>query len=174
LFFIHALGAWLSETSTSFSAARNAWTTANVNFSALANAYVEYSYRPFSNDFNENTIDPRTFYWLRDFLYLEQQNAAANNTTPDLSLITTWLENISEDKKSTGVKMPFNDDNVDVTVCANSIYGLTRAWFSNMSDPSSWMSDDLFKLYSVTPKSNGHDVNCINNSVVLLKRILQD
>jgi hypothetical protein len=34
----------------------------------------KYAYRPFSNNFDENTIDSRSYYWLRKFIDEEFKN----------------------------------------------------------------------------------------------------
>ena len=85
----------------------------------LVKATVKYAYQPFSADINSDIIDPRTFFFARNFV----QEARANNQK--LSLITTWIQNIDEQRElfKKKVSMPFNLNNVDVTVAANSVYG---------------------------------------------------
>lgn len=66
------------------------WESKYFNFSALAEAWVKYSYDPFSNNEDNNCIDPRTYYWLRGFI--EQEYGSNKN----LRLISTWAMNIKE------------------------------------------------------------------------------
>ncbi len=69
-----ALGALLQEQSTFFQNASQTWINGNQNISKLVDTYIKYSYRPLSGNFDQTTIDPRTFYWIREFLYEEQTN----------------------------------------------------------------------------------------------------
>ena len=84
---------------------------------------LKYAYKPFDSNINSNIIDPRTYFFARHFI----QDAYTKNQS--ISLITTWIQNIDEQRilSKEGVSMPFNVNNVDVTVCANSIYGITSA-----------------------------------------------
>ena len=95
----------------------------NQNVKVLIDHTLKYAYKPFDANTNSNMIDPRTYFFARPFI-LEAQ---AKKQT--LSLITTWVQNIDEQRilYKEGVAMPFNMNNVDVTVCANSIYGITSA-----------------------------------------------
>ena len=43
--------------------------------------------------------------------------------------------------------MPFNLNNVDLTVSANVLYGLTAAVLSNMDTPELWFDSDMQTLY---------------------------
>ncbi|CAF1219112.1 unnamed protein product, partial [Didymodactylos carnosus] len=45
------------------------WLKSNSNFKQLIQLTLKYSYRPTHVDQDYNTIDPRTYYWLREFLY---------------------------------------------------------------------------------------------------------
>eukprot|EP01129_Flabellula_baltica_P016964 TRINITY_DN925_c0_g2_i1.p1 TRINITY_DN925_c0_g2~~TRINITY_DN925_c0_g2_i1.p1 ORF type:complete len:626 (+),score=134.24 TRINITY_DN925_c0_g2_i1:27-1904(+) len=91
------------------------------DFGELRDQLLKNSYQPFSSDDNINSIDPRSYYWMRKFLQSKK------NQTSTLKLITTWIMNIETDIKyyPKGVKMPFNANNIDASVCANSLYGLT-------------------------------------------------
>ena len=95
----------------------------NQNIKVLIDHTLKYAYKPFDSNLNSNIIDPRTYFFARSFI----QEALSKNQS--LSLITTWIQNIDEQRVlyKEGVSMPFNVNNVDVTVCANSIYGITSA-----------------------------------------------
>lgn len=78
---------------------------------------------------NKNFIDTRTYFFLRNFIL-----DAVKENRP-VSLITTWIQNIDEQRKlfDKRVSMPFNLNNVDVTVGANSIYGITAGSIYNVN-----------------------------------------
>ena len=105
----------------------------------------KYAYRPFSSDNDTNSIDPRTFFYIRDFLYNEVKSGHR-----ELALITTWVQSITEVKVDyyKNVHMPFNVNNVDLTVAANVIYGITAAILNDMQNPSDWFDKDLQGIYN--------------------------
>ncbi len=108
----------------------NSWLSNNTEVNRLVEVTSKYAYRPFDSDLNKNVIDTRTYFWTREFIH-EAQSAGK-----PLALITTWIQNIDEQKKlkDESVTMPFNINNVDVTVCANSIYGITSGAIFNTND----------------------------------------
>ena len=57
--------------------------------------------------------------------------------------------------------MPFNLNNVDVTVAANAIYGMTSASIENINDFGNLFlqSDDLQKIYLNTTKFISWSIN---------------
>ena len=57
----------------------------NSDVEHLIDVTTKYAYRPFDSDINKNTIDPRTYFWSRNFI---QQ---AQTDKQPLSLITTWV-----------------------------------------------------------------------------------
>ena len=95
------------------------WLETNSNMKKLIELTTKYAYRPSSQYTDENTIDTRTYFWLRDFV----------RDNPQAIIATTWAQDITEvrDLAHRGVRMPFNLNNVDVTVGANVLYGLTSA-----------------------------------------------
>lgn len=139
------LGATLSLLGDKYSQVYKSWLSNNTNIQNLINATEYYAYRPFDSDSNANTIDPRTFFWARGFV----QEASDKNQP--LSLITTWIQNIDEQRKlrAQKVAMPFNVNNVDVTVAANSIYGMTSAALFNINQfgDKFLQSPDLIQTY---------------------------
>lgn len=124
------------------------WNGNNTRWTELGQSFVKYAYLPFDNDNDVSGIDPRTYYWLRGFLDEEK-----NKGTKSLRLITTWVMNLSEDKLNfgRGDKMPFNANNVDATVVANAIYGLTQSMlYQNTSKPGQlppWVPYALQQVY---------------------------
>eukprot|EP01104_Vermistella_antarctica_P004145 TRINITY_DN14651_c0_g1_i2.p1 TRINITY_DN14651_c0_g1~~TRINITY_DN14651_c0_g1_i2.p1 ORF type:complete len:408 (+),score=74.73 TRINITY_DN14651_c0_g1_i2:186-1409(+) len=109
----------------------------------LSQAMLSYAYQPFSNDTSVNSIDPRTYFWLRDFL----QSRTPSDT---FRLIPTWVLNLDEDFAGfdAGVAMPFNANNVDASVSANALFGLTTALvMGNGTSESDWFSADMQALY---------------------------
>ncbi|XP_076463625.1 uncharacterized protein LOC143295856 isoform X2 [Babylonia areolata] len=130
------LGALLKDLDQEFPEALDLWTSQNSNLTSALDALKRYAYRPFSQDQNVNTIDTRTYYYIRHFL----EEAQARNE--DIALVPTWVQNLDEVRRNyyRGVAMPFQMNNVDVTVSANAIYGLTASVLSGTL-PSSVLTD---------------------------------
>lgn len=138
-----ALGALLFEQQSSFPDSYQLWKENNKNIVGLSNLYVKYSYQPFSSNFDSNKIDPRTYFWIHKFL--EQQPKNTN-----LAFVTTWFENIDENRNRTHtVNMPFLCNNVDATVASNTIFGLTKTVLTD-PDYATWFSPSLRQVYENT------------------------
>lgn len=117
------LGATLSQLQKIYPGIFDNWSKSYSDVKQLIDATVKYAYRPFDNDSNNNIIDPRTYFASRKFL------EEAKSSNKSVALITTWIQNIDEQRRGhySGVSMPFNLNNVDVTVAANSIYGIASS-----------------------------------------------
>ena len=138
------LGAMLMQQRLDFPDPFVEWTLNNTRLGTVFESIKKYAYRPFSNSLDSNLIDPRTYFYMRDFLYSVQEEGK------NLSLITTWIMNFSEDKVlyTEGVDMPFHLNNVDLTVSANVLYGITAAILAKVNyPPESWFDDDLQGIY---------------------------
>ena len=112
-----ALGSLLSSLQGTLPKSWGSWSgsAGNVSPAALMSKYVTYAYRPFSEDFNQNSIDVRTYYWIRNFIYAHEEQAKKKGTQPSLMLITTWIDDITGSEKNFygHHKMPFITNNVD-------------------------------------------------------------
>jgi hypothetical protein len=139
------MGASLYKLRSKYSRAYENWLANNTNVEHLVDVTTKYAYRPFDSDINKNLIDPRTFFFARHYI----QDAFAESKP--LALITTWIQNIDEQRsfRSKNISMPFNLNNVDVTVAANSIYGITSASIYNINSFASYLlgSSDFQKVY---------------------------
>lgn len=124
------LGATLYKLKSVYPQAFESWKNNNTDVDHLVEVTTKYAYRPFDTDSNKNVIDPRTYMFARGFM----QQAKEESKT--VSLITTWIQNIDEQRilRKESVSMPFNINNVDVTVAANSIYGITSGAIYNVND----------------------------------------
>lgn len=139
-----------------FPAAAEKWRQQNKNLTSIFNAVKKYAYRPFSSDQRINTIDTRTYFYLHDFI--EKSSTAGT----DLALVTTWIQDTDEVRTlfAKGVSMPFNINNVDVTVAANAIYGITMVALTNMTDnPSVLIDADVEKIYLNTTSLVAHEIS---------------
>ena len=128
-------------------AAYSKWLQANPHISNAVAELLHYSYQPFGDTLDNSIIDPRSYFYLRNFLY---KNENLGNT--DLRLPSTWMINFYEnvllyDKE---VRMPFNLNNIDLTVSANVLYGITAAVLSDMDNPELWFDTDVQTLYQNT------------------------
>lgn len=123
------------------------WLKNNTNISAAIAVLKKYAYKPFHKIQDSNSIDPRTYFYTRKFLL----DFTANGTK-ELSLVPTWVQSSSESRAKYPVHycMPFNINNVDLTVSANVIYGLTAALLSDMVDHTTWFDEEVQTLYDST------------------------
>lgn len=120
------------------------WRGNNTNFTQAFQALKKYAYRPFSNT-ETATIDPRSYFYMREYLHdVERRNLSA-------SFVVTWMHLISEEYKTRfAFSMPFHVNNVDLTVSANVIYGITSTILSKISDSKEWFDEDLQMIYDNT------------------------
>ena len=111
------------------------WVQTNSNMKKLIDLTLQYAYRPSSEYLDQNIIDPRTYFWLRDFI----------RDNPQAIIVTTWAQNITEVRKVAhqGIRMPFNLNNVDVTVGANVLYGITTAVIYDLLDFKEYFNQDM-------------------------------
>lgn len=111
------------------------WLQTNSNIKKLIDLTLRYAYRPSSQYLDQNTIDPRTYFWIRDFV----------RDNPQAIIPTTWAQNITEVRKSAlrGIRMPFNLNNVDVTVGANVLYGISSAIIHDLLDFKNYFNQDM-------------------------------
>ena len=79
------LGSLLADLGSDLPQPLARWREHNANLSSVLDALRTYAYRPFSSDPAVNTIDPRTYYYLRHFLH----DAKAKGM--DVALVPTWV-----------------------------------------------------------------------------------
>jgi hypothetical protein len=79
------LGTLLKDNIQQFPYASTTWQAQNSNLSSVFNAMKHYAYKPLSGDRRVNTIDPRTYVYMRKFLEKAQQEKR------DVSLVSTWV-----------------------------------------------------------------------------------
>ncbi|XP_046380041.2 uncharacterized protein LOC124151566 [Haliotis rufescens] len=142
------LGSILAEMAKEFPRAFKLWSSHNTNLTSVFDALKYYAYRPFSGDQRVNTIDTRSYYYLRP--WLEQEKAAGR----DVALVPTWIQDTDEVRTwyDKGVMMPFNINNVDVTVCANFIYALTSGIITGVLQPSLLDDPEVMHIYNDTAR----------------------
>ena len=123
-----------------------AWRSKNSKFVQAFEALKLYAYRPLSGNIDSDLIDPRTFYYLREYLYSVQDN------NQPAAFVVTWVQNMTEDRVNfkKNYRMPFNVNNIDLTVAANTIYGISAAVLSNLINNSQWFDPELQMIYENT------------------------
>jgi hypothetical protein len=120
------------------------WKTNNKNFTQVFSSLKKYAYRPFT-DGDTSVIDPRTYFYLREFLQ------ALKVEQHPVAFVPTWAHTISEDKKTHwAFAMPFHVNNVDLTVGANVIYSITATFLTELSDSKEWFDEDIQMIYENT------------------------
>ena len=134
-----AFGASLKNLKADFPTAWAVWEGRNPTKSSVFDAFKQYSYRPFSGDEDSNSIDPRTYFYLREFL------DDAKATGKDVALITTWTQTLSEQRFQwqKGSIMVRGVNNVCLGVTANAVLGITRGLVSGLFDESLVAGDPL-------------------------------
>ncbi|XP_076087215.1 uncharacterized protein LOC143057729 isoform X2 [Mytilus galloprovincialis] len=137
------LGSLLRDNVIHFPYASAAWEGQNSNLSSVFNAMKHYAYRPLSGDRRVNTIDTRTYFYMRKFL----EKAASEKK--DVSLVTTWVQDLVDVKTQyfQGIDTPGNVNNVDITVCANALFGITNAILSGLVTSEVLYDPVLQQLY---------------------------
>ncbi|XP_062587918.1 uncharacterized protein LOC134249593 [Saccostrea cucullata] len=149
------LGSLLKEMSKTFPQSFQTWMKRNSNLTSILTALKKYVYRPMSEDSNANSIDPRTYFYIRGFL----ENARDAGDT--IALVSTWVQNNDEARKGfyKGNVMPFNVNNVDITVAANAIYGLTNGVLSGILPKSVMEDPEIQQIYLNTSALIAYEIN---------------
>ncbi|XP_046380058.2 uncharacterized protein LOC124151576 [Haliotis rufescens] len=142
------LGSLLSEMSHLYPTYDKMWRSHNTNLTSVFDALKYYAYRPFSGNQRVNTIDSRTYYYLRH--WLEQEKQAGH----DVALVPTWIQDTDEVRTwfDKGVMMPYNINNIDVTVCANFIFGVTNGIINGLFQPSLLDDPEIMQIYNDTSR----------------------
>ena len=79
------LGSLLAEMKAEFPQSQAQWDSQNTNITSVFDAVKKYAYRPMSNNDAVNTIDCRTYFYLRYFL---EKSANKNES---IALVPTWV-----------------------------------------------------------------------------------
>ena len=120
------------------------WKEKNSNFTLYFKDLKKYAYRPFNTD-ERGTIDSRTYFSLREFF-----NSIAEEHYP-AAFVTTWILSISEQTKTFHYqRIPYDVNNIDVGLGANTLYGMTSVIVTQLADPHEWFDDDLQMIYENT------------------------
>ena len=143
-----ALGTALLRFKDSFPVSSSLWLTANQNIQSIFQYFIKYAYRPFSNDESESIIDSRTYFWMHDFLNKHSQSEDLQS----VAFISTWFQSLKEirAKNGQGTVIPFNLNNVDVSVCANSFFGIASYLVLHPEESRNLMSKDLQDILNTT------------------------
>ena len=121
------------------------WMKYNENFTKAMAALKKYAYRPHSGNLDNGMVDTRTYFYIRE--YLHEMEAEKRQG----AFVLTWALNLTEDNKTLdNYAMPFNTNNIDLTVSSNVVYGLTAAVLGGMGDPKQWFDEDVQMIYENT------------------------
>lgn len=140
------LGSLLSNYVSTSRGPFEAWQANNSNVAEAFRILKKYAYRPLSKNLDVGLIDPRTFFYMREYLF----SVLANNQSA--AFVVTWAQNLTEDRVDyyKGYTMPFNLNNIDLTVGSNVVYGITSAVLANLSNPRNWFDSELQMIYENT------------------------
>ncbi|KAL9653326.1 hypothetical protein ABK040_001962 [Willaertia magna] len=96
----------------------NNWLNENKNVNELFNEYTKYAYHYNSTNIENTFIDPRSFYMLHSYFNSKKGE-------DEIILPMTWMMNINENINNyPNIAMPFNINNIDLTVLSNFLYGI--------------------------------------------------
>lgn len=79
------IGSLLREVASEFPESDSFWSKRNANLTSIFSELKRVAYRSFSSEERVNTIDTRTYFYIRNFL----EKAASE--CKDLALIPTWV-----------------------------------------------------------------------------------
>ena len=134
-----------SSTHPSSTVSYQAWSKNNTDFTQAMALLKKYAYRPFNGRLDSGMVDPRTYFYVRDYLH------QVEGESKEGAFVVTWALNLTEDRRTQdNYVMPFNTNNIDLTVSSNVIYGLTSAVLEGFGDPSEWFDADLQMIYENT------------------------
>ncbi|KAL5005701.1 hypothetical protein ScPMuIL_016859 [Solemya velum] len=148
------MGSLLVDMSTEFPESSSFWTNRNDNLTFVFEELTRVAYRPFSSEENVNTIDTRSYFYMRQFL----QDADSDGN--DLALIPTWVQNLDDIRiyGGKGNEMPFNINNIDLVVMANSIYGMTNGILSGLLEATLLEDPEIQQIYLNTSALIGYEI----------------
>ncbi|KAK3602716.1 hypothetical protein CHS0354_017158 [Potamilus streckersoni] len=137
------VGSLLSSLADELPQSYQQWRSQNTNISSIFSALKRFAYRPLSNNYAINLIDERTYVFLRFFL------EKLHNDNEDIALIPTWVQDLKEEEvwAKRGVHIPGNTNNVDVTVAANGVFGITSAILNGLLEPEILDDPEMQQIY---------------------------
>ena len=146
------LGALLTEVKQDFPESHAQWISQNTNLSSIYDALKKYAYRPMSEKEAINSIDCRTYFYLRFFL------EKAMHSKEDIALVPTWIQDSVEVKTwgPRGVDMPFEINNIDVTVAANGVFGTTSTILNGLVGADILDDPEIKQIYLNTSSMIAH------------------
>ncbi|XP_048751558.2 uncharacterized protein LOC125663303 [Ostrea edulis] len=149
------LGSLLKEYIIDFPESSVLWQTHNSNLSSVFTALKHYAYKPMTNDSRVNTIDTRTYFYMRHFL----ENATAERKP--VALIATWIQDFNDlrTEYNRGVVTPGDVNNVDVTVSANALYGITNSILSGLVTTEVLEDPEIQQIYLNTSTMITYQIN---------------
>ncbi|KAI3653490.1 hypothetical protein MP228_001437 [Amoeboaphelidium protococcarum] len=136
-----ALGMKLLTAQSQFPLTASQWVEYNKSPQTIVAYYLQYAYYPNSKTYPLNAVDPRTYLWIRKFIKERVRD-------PNLAIISTWMQQVNEVEAQWEYKrMPFNVNNVDLSVVANTIFGFTQFLIVQRGDVSVMHTDAFKKMY---------------------------
>eukprot|EP01132_Coremiostelium_polycephalum_P006678 gene6678-8262_t len=146
------VGYYLNKQKSGYPQVVKNWNQQNSKKWEAIDFILNYSYRPFSKNLDQNSIAPMSYYVIHPFL---QQWKSKYSNFPEklesLTLITSWLYNISSQRSTFGFnQMPSNVNNVDLAVSANALLGILQTIRSNDTSvrPTIDLPNDLGNIFT--------------------------
>ena len=102
----------------------------------------DFAYCPSSSDENRNTIDPRSYYWARDYINKLEANESIQ------CIISTWFQDLSKNNdivrgKAFGPRLPNQIPVIDPTVIISVIYSMVvDLLYPSPKKSTDWLSAD--------------------------------
>jgi hypothetical protein len=100
----------------------SAWVDKNKNIKGLFKEIKRLVYKPFSSEEPANPLDPRTYFWIHEYVIKMKNENKLNFSIP-----MTWLWSWEQEKHSfKHVSIPFHGNNIDLNVVSNFLYGISN------------------------------------------------
>ena len=120
---------------------KSAWEDKNKNIKGLFNEIKRFVYKPFSSEDPTNPLDPRTYFWIHDYVIKKK-----NENKLDISIPMTWLWSWEQEKLSfKHVSIPFHGNNIDMNVVSNFLYGISNLVIYD-KESNQYFDDEFLKI----------------------------
>lgn len=149
------MGSLIRDMALEFPQSNAKWQIKHSNLSSVFSALKYYAYKPMSNESRINTIDTRTYFYMRKFLEW------AKSEGRDVALTATWVQDLIDIRTEyyKGVDIPGSMNNVDITVSANVLYGITNAILSGLVTAEVLEDKEIQQIYLNTSTMIAFQIN---------------
>ncbi|EGC30515.1 hypothetical protein DICPUDRAFT_157748 [Dictyostelium purpureum] len=118
----YALGSSIFDLRNEFPDSYQYWQSKNNDLQNYFQIISKYSYRPFSSNTDENSIDPRTYYFVRGFI---KEWLESGRKKEDLILPMVYAMNQTEQLNVfPHIQIPSLSNHIDISILANVLFAI--------------------------------------------------